>query len=148
MTTRFTRLPNEDRSRLDAAPPGRRPPAALLDWLRGRADGEDGGGRPALVALRRGRPRAPPLYGRSRADRRSREGDSPHEVALRRAPRAALARRASPPPGKRRARDGHGRPPRRLAPARTRGSAPSRRRARRRGGRPASLRRAGGEPAR
>ena len=78
---------------------------------------------------------------------RGREGNPAHEVPFRRAPRAALARRAAPPPGERRARDGDGRRPRPLAPRGARAALPARRRARRRRGDAAALHRAGAERA-
>ena len=76
-----------------AARPGACPTAALdlAGWPGGL---QDRGGRPALDALLRGRPDPAPLHARARPDRRDREGGPEDEVALRRAARAALARRA------------------------------------------------------
>ena len=109
---------------------------------------QDGGGRAALVPVRRGRSRPPPVHARSRTGRRGREGRAQDEVALRRAARAVLARRAAAPPGLGRAAHGHGRLARRCAPADARGSVPALGRARRRRGDAAALRRGGAERAR
>ena len=77
-----------------AARPGRGPTPTLA---RG-AHVQDRGGRAALVPLRRGRPRPPPVHAGARAGRRDREGSPQDEVALRRAARAVLARRAHAAP--------------------------------------------------
>ena len=96
-----------------------RGPTPRLDCLRGRAART----RREAVVLRslrfcRGRPDPPPLHARPRPDRRDREGRPQDEVALRRAARAALARRADAARGLRRAADGHRRRARPLAPRR------------------------------
>src|SRR5437868_14888875 len=85
-------------------------PFPSLDWLRGE-ELSDGGGRAAIPAARGGRPDPPRVHARARARRRRGEGDPQDEVALRRPARAAVARRASVPPGEQRAADGHGRRP-------------------------------------
>ena len=66
-----------------------------LDWAAWRPDVQDRGRRPALAAVLRGRPDPPPLHARTRPGRRGREGRPQDEVAVRRAARAALARRAA-----------------------------------------------------
>src|SRR6185437_7525840 len=72
---------------------------ALASRSHGFALVQDGGGRPPLVPLRRGRPRAPPLHGRARSRGGRGEGRPEDEVPLRRPARAALARRPPAPPG-------------------------------------------------
>ena len=73
-----------------------RAPETAISWHQASdgSRGQDGGGRPPLVPLRRGRPRAPRVHGRPRPDRRDREGRPQDEVAFWRAPGAVLARRA------------------------------------------------------
>ena len=73
---------------------------------------EDRGRRAPLDPLRRGRPGAPPLLARAWPARGGREGRPQDEEPLRRAARAALARRAPVPPGLGRAGHDHGRRPR------------------------------------
>ena len=92
---------------------GRSPPR-----LAGGAHVQDRGDRAALAALLRGRPDPAPLHARPRPDRRDRKGDQEDEVPLRRAARAALARRARAARGLRRAADGDRRRADRLAPRR------------------------------
>ena len=64
-----------------------------------------GGRRPPLVPARRGRPDPAPLHAGPRPRRGRRQGRPEDEIAVRRAARAVLARRARAPPGARRARD-------------------------------------------
>ena len=64
---------------------------------------QDRGSRAALDPLRRGRPRAAPLHGRSRADRGDREGRAAGGIAARREARAAQPGAARAAPGPRRA---------------------------------------------
>ncbi len=75
------------------------------------------GDRPALVPLLGGRPDPPPLHRRTGDGRRDRQGRAQDQVAVRRTPRAALARRADAARGKRRAADDHRRRVAPLAPS-------------------------------
>src|SRR5213078_312607 len=89
--------------------PQRFPPLPGLDWPgHGRTLLQDPGSRVALVSARRSRPRASRLHARTRPHRCGREGDSQDEVTVRRAARAALARRADAVPGLERAADRYG----------------------------------------
>ena len=97
-----------------------------------------GGGRPDPASLQR----------RARPDRRDRQRRPEDEVALRSAPRAAVARRADAPPRRGRAAHDHRRRADPLAPHDPRGAVPAERRADRRRGDAAPARRAGGERAR
>src|SRR5215212_11284942 len=98
--------------------PGKVPPTASLDWPagHGRTGLQDGGGRPALVSARGGRPRAAPLHARARARRCGCERDQEDEIAFWRAARAAVARGAAAARRIRRAADRHGRRAAALAP--------------------------------
>src|SRR5579864_502557 len=109
--------------------------------------GQDGGGRPAVDPLRRGRSRPPPVHARPWPGRRGREGRPEDDVAIRCAPRAALARRGHAPSGLRRAADRDGRAPPASASRGAGGVLPPLGRAHRRGGDAPPLLRAGGEPA-
>src|SRR6266511_2085312 len=130
-------------------PPQRFPPPAALDWPGdGRTSVQDRSSGPAFLPARRGRPCPPPLHARPRTGWRGGEGDPKDEIALRRAPRASLARRIDAPPGFGRAPDGDGRRARPLAPRRSRAAVPARRRAPRRGGDAAPVHGAGSQPAR
>ncbi len=104
--------------------------------------------RAALVPARGGRPSPASVHARSRTGGGGREGGAQDEVALRRSPRALLARGAHAAPGLRGAAHRHGRVARRSAPARERGSIPAVGRPRRRRGDAAPVRRGGAERAR
>src|SRR2546428_2215903 len=129
--------------------PQRFPPPPGLDWSgHGRPHLQDRGGRAALVPARRSRPCVAPLRARARPHRRRRKRDPQDEVALRRAARTALARRADVAPGLGRAADRHGRRARPLPSRGARAAIPARRGPRRRGGHAAPLYGTGGERAR
>src|SRR6185437_8009279 len=125
--------------------PARRfPPPSRLDWPgHGRPLVQDRGGRASLVPPGRGRPRPPPLYARAWTNRRGGKRDPQDEIAIRRAPRAALACRPDAPPGSGRAADCHRRAAHLLAPWSARAAVPAWCRPARRSGDAAPLHRTG-----